>query len=102
MRIAVLALEGLFDSGLTVTLDAFSTANSLAAKFMGGRPRFDLTIVGVRRTVRSTHGLTIPVKTITPDLKPDWVVVPALKATMPATLVETLERPDVRQAKAQL
>src|SRR5262245_56908122 len=57
MRIAVLALEGLFDSGLTVTLDAFSTANSLAAKFMGGRPRFDLTIVGVRRKVRSMQGL---------------------------------------------
>ena len=32
MRIAVLALEGLFDSGLAVTLDAFAVANSLAAK----------------------------------------------------------------------
>ena len=71
MRIAVLALEGLLDSGLTVTLDAFSTANSLASKFMGGTPSFDLTVVGVRRKVRSMHGLTIPVKAITPDLKPD-------------------------------
>jgi transcriptional regulator GlxA family with amidase domain len=102
MRIAVLALEGLLDSGLTVTLDAVSTANSLASKFMGGTPRFDLTVVGVRRKVRSMHGLTIPVKAITPDLKPDWVIVPALKATTPATLVLTLERPDVCQAKAQL
>jgi len=102
MRIAVLALEGLFDTGLAVTLDAFSTANSLAAKLMAGTPRFDLTIVGVRRKVRSGQGMTIPVKTITPDLKPDWVVVPALKATTPATLVPALERPDVRRAKAQL
>jgi len=102
MRIAVLALEGLFDTGLTVTLDAFSTANSLAAKLLGGTPRFDLTIVGVRRKVRSGQGLTIPVNPITPALKPDWVVVPALKATTPATLVPALERPDVRQAKAQL
>jgi len=102
MRITVLALEGLFDSGLAVTLDAFSTANSLAAKLMGGSPRFDLTIVGVRRKARSAQGLTIPVNPITPDLKPDWVIVPALKATTPATLVPALERPDVRQAKAQL
>jgi transcriptional regulator GlxA family with amidase domain len=69
---------------------------------MGGTPRFDLTIVGVRRKVRSGQGLTIPVKNIAPDLKPDWVVVSAVKATTPATLVPTLERPDVRQAKAQL
>jgi transcriptional regulator GlxA family with amidase domain len=102
MRIAVLALEGLFDSGLTVTLDAFSTANALAARLMGGTPRFDVTIVGVRRKVRSDQGLTIPVKSIAADLKPDWVVVPALRAKTPETLVPALERPDVRQAKTQL
>jgi transcriptional regulator GlxA family with amidase domain len=102
MRIAVLALEGLFDSGLAVTLDAFSGANFLAARSMGGIPRFDLTIVGVRRKVRSGQGLTIPVKAITPDLKPDWVIVPAVKAATPATLVPALERRDVVQAKAQL
>src|SRR5215471_14680933 len=102
MRIAVLALEGLFDTGLAVTLDAFSTANSLAARLMNGTPRFDLTIVGVRRKVRSGHGLTIPVKAIARNLKPDWVIVPALKATTPETLVRALDRPDVSQAKAQL
>jgi transcriptional regulator GlxA family with amidase domain len=102
MRIAILALEGLFDSGLTLTLDAFSTANSLAAKLMGGTPYFDVTIVGVRRKVRSGQGLTISANPITPALKPDWVVVPALKATTPATLVPALERPDVCQAKTQL
>ena len=102
MRIAVLALEGLFDTGLTVTLDAFSTANALSTKLFGGTPRFDLTIVGVRRRVRSGQGLSIPVKPITPGLRPDWVVVPALKATIPATLLPALNRPDVREAKSQL
>src|SRR5262245_18051580 len=57
MRIAVLALEALWASGLTVTLDAFSTVNLLAARLMGGTPRFDVTIVGVRRKVRSGQGL---------------------------------------------
>jgi transcriptional regulator GlxA family with amidase domain len=102
MRIAVLALEGLFDTGLTVTLDAFSTANSLAAKLLGGSPHFDVTVVGVRRRVRSGQGLTVPVRAITPNLKPDWVVVPALKTTTPATLVPALDRRDVREAKNHL
>jgi transcriptional regulator GlxA family with amidase domain len=102
MRIVVLALEGLFDTGLTVTLDAFSTANSLSMKLMGGTPHFHLTVVGVRRRVRSSQGLTIPVKSVRSNLKPDWVIVPALKATTPATLLPALERPDVRAAKAQL
>ena len=102
MRIAVLALEGLFDSGLSVTLDAFATANSLSANLLDGIPRFDLTIVGMRRKVTSAQGMIIPVKPISPDLKPDWVIVPALKATTPATLLPALARSDVRQAKTQL
>ncbi|WP_088342659.1 MULTISPECIES: helix-turn-helix domain-containing protein [Rhodomicrobium] len=102
MRIAVLALEDLFDSGLSVTLDAFATANALAGNLVAGTPRFEVRVVGVRRKVSSMHGLTIPAKPLTPDLKPDWVVVPALKATTLETLVPALDRADVRQAKAQL
>jgi transcriptional regulator GlxA family with amidase domain len=102
MRISVLALEGLFDTGLTVTLDALATANSLAGKLMGGTPHFDVTIVGVRKKVRSGLGLTIPVQAISAHVKPDWVIVPALKATTPAVLLPALARPDVREAQAQL
>lgn len=102
MRIIVLALEGLFDTGLTVTLDVFSTANNLSAALMAGSPRFDLSTVGVRRRVRSGQGLAIPVAPITPDLRPDWVIVPPLKATTSAALVPALGRPDVRAAMAQI
>jgi transcriptional regulator GlxA family with amidase domain len=102
MRISVLALEGLFDTGLAVTLDAFSAANNLSSALMGGTVRFDVTVVAVRRKVRSGQGLTIPVTVVASDQKPDWVIVPALKATTPETLVPTLDRPDVRQAIRQL
>lgn len=102
MRITVLALEGVFDTGLTVTLDAFSTANALSAKLFGGTPRFEVSLVGVRRKVRTGQGLIIPVKPITSGLRPDWVIVPALKATTPATLLPALNRPDVREAESQL
>jgi transcriptional regulator GlxA family with amidase domain len=102
MRISILALEGLFDTGLTVTLDAFRLANNFSTRMMGGTPHFDVSIVGVRKKVRSGQGLTIPVQMITPDLKPDWVIVPALNTGTPEQLIPALDRPDVKQVKAQL
>jgi transcriptional regulator GlxA family with amidase domain len=102
MRISILALEGLFDTGLTVMLDALALANKFAVVQMGGRPRFDVSIVAVRRKVRSGQGLAIPVQSITAALKPDWVVVPALNTGTPEQLIPALERQDVGQAKAQL
>lgn len=102
MRISVLALDGLFDTGLAVILDAFSLANNFSARKMGGTPHFDVSIVGVRRKVRSGQGMPIPVQPITPDLKPDWVIIPALGTGTPERLVPALERPDVRKAKDQI
>lgn len=102
MRISVLALDGLFDTGLSVTLDAFLVANSLSARMMGGTPRFDVKVVGVRKRVRSRHGMSIPVQPIAPKPKPDWVIVPALATSMPDELIESLDRPDVIDARAQL
>jgi transcriptional regulator GlxA family with amidase domain len=102
MRIALLALEGLFDTGLTVTLDAFAIANRISARQMGGTPFFEVSIVGVRKRVRSGQGFSIPVRCVTPDLKPDWVIVPALSKGMPDQLIRSLGRADVCQAKAEL
>jgi transcriptional regulator GlxA family with amidase domain len=77
-------------------------ANKFATQLMGGAPRFDVTIVGLRRKVRSSQGLVIPAQTITPDLKPDWVIVPALATGSPDQLLPALERLDVKKAGAQL
>src|ERR1700722_18129046 len=97
MQITVLALDGLWDTGLTVTLDAFKLANRFAAQQMGGAPRFEMSLVGVRRKVRSSLGLAIPVRAVTSALKPDWVIVPALSAGAPEQLVPALGRPDMTQ-----
>ncbi|WP_342362534.1 GlxA family transcriptional regulator [Terrarubrum flagellatum] len=102
MRISVLALEGLFDTGLAVALDALALANKFSSQQIGGAPNFDVSIVGVRTKVRSAQGLVIPVRPVTPDLKPDWVIVPALAAGTPEQLVPALGRPDVRKTKEQL
>jgi transcriptional regulator GlxA family with amidase domain len=102
MRIAILALDGLWDTGLTVMLDAFTLANKFSALQLGGAPRFDVSLLGVRRRVRSGQGLALPVQAITPDLKPDWVIVPALNTGRPEQLIPALERRDVIAAKTQM
>jgi transcriptional regulator GlxA family with amidase domain len=102
MKIFVLALEGVFDTGLTVTLDALSLATSMSARLFGGTPRFDVTTVGVRRKVKTSRGFTIPIEPLKPASKPDWVLVPAIPANSPQALFANLERADVQDAKTHL
>lgn len=102
MRIAMLAIDGTFDMGLSIPLDAFKIANNISARAMDGSTRFEVTLVGMRRKVRTARGFTVPVQAITPDLKPDWVFVPALAEGLPEHLLPALERPEVRRAAAQL
>jgi transcriptional regulator GlxA family with amidase domain len=102
MRLTVLALDGVFDTGLTVLLDTFSTANELTCAQGIARPLFDVQVVGVRPQIRTALGLTATVEPPSAVRKPDWVVVPALNAKQPERLVEALKREDVLDAMAHL
>ncbi|MGH8782142.1 GlxA family transcriptional regulator [Paraburkholderia sp.] len=102
MRLAILALDGAFDTGVTVLLDTFSTANELAAAQGFASPPFDVTLIGVRRRIRTALGFSTPVEPASSVHQPDWVVVPALNAKQPERLIEALERRDVRDAMAHL
>lgn len=102
MHIAMLAIDGSFDMGLSVPLDAFAIANSISQRAMGGAVRFEVSLIGQKKRMRTARGFTIPVQPITPDLKPDWVFVPALSEALPEQLIPALARPDARRAAAQL
>jgi transcriptional regulator GlxA family with amidase domain len=102
MRLTVLALDGVFDTGLTVLLDTLSTANELAASQGIARCPFEVSLVGVRRRVRTAMGLTATVEPADATRRPDWVVVPALNAKQPERLIEALGRRDVLDAMAHL
>jgi transcriptional regulator GlxA family with amidase domain len=102
MRVALIVLEDLWDTGLSVILDAFSLANTFSVQQMQGLPRFDVKVVGVRKRVRSGRGQPMTVEAISPDLEPDWVIIPAIQKTTPDLLIPALGRPDVCAAKAQL
>ena len=97
MRITVLALDDVFDLGLSAVLDAFQTANELIAATKIDVERFDVRIVGVRRTVWTAQGLSVPVHAIG-GRTPECVVVPAIGFKMPRPLEAALARPDVRDA----
>ena len=73
----MLALDGVFDTGLATVLDAFQTANELAEMSGLASPRFDVTIAGMRKSVKTSQGLTVPVCAAPMRSVPDWVVVPA-------------------------
>jgi transcriptional regulator GlxA family with amidase domain len=101
MHVSVLALDGVFDLGLAAVLDAFQTANELIDLSGLAVSRFEVTVVGVRRTVKTSQGLTVPVRGGGAPA-PDCVVVPAIGFKMPEPLEAALARPDVGDASAAL
>ncbi len=97
MLIYILALNDVFDTGLTSLLDVIGTANELIQQEQSSL-RFEVRLVGVRRQVHTAQGLTVPVLSATKLPRPDVVLMPALGAKMPIPLAAALARRDVREA----
>jgi transcriptional regulator GlxA family with amidase domain len=98
MKIDVLVLNGVFDTGLAAVLDAFATANELGAAQGLPSTVFDVTAVGLSRQVRTNQGFTVPVSPAHGRTLPDWVVVPAIGDRMPEPLAAALAAPEARDA----
>ena len=97
MQVHVLVLDDVFDLGLSAILDAFQTANELISVGRLPVPRFEVRTVGLRKTVKTSHGLRVPVHAVD-GRSPDCVVVPAIGFKMPDALQRALARPDVADA----
>ena len=102
MKIDVLILNGVFDTGLATVLDAFAMANELAAAEGLASVTFDVTAVGLHRQVRSSQGFTVPVSPARDRAPADWVVVPAIGERAPEPLAAALARPEARDVAAIL
>src|SRR5258705_1935721 len=102
MRIHILALNGVFDTGLAAVLDAFSTANALAKMSGTSSLPFQTKVVGLRNTVTTAQGLSVPVTSATRAQTPDAVVMPAINRIVPELLVHALASGEVREAGAVL
>ena len=101
MRVFVLALNNVFDTGLATVLDAFQTANELAELSGVSTSRFEVSVVGVRKNVKTAQGFTVPIRPA-PKRAPDCVVVPAIGFKMPDALQHALAGPDIPDASLAL
>lgn len=102
MRIHVLALNNVFDTGLATVLDTFSTANELATMTGISSLRFDVQIAGFRKTTATAQGLRLQTRHPSELNAPDCVIVPAIAYKTPGPLVEALAQRDVRESTGVL
>lgn len=102
MNINILALDGVFDTGLSIVLDALTTANELSSLQANPAPPFKVSLVGTRRRVQTAQGMSVTVARADEVPAPDLVIVPALGYKMPDTLMQALARPDVKDASVVL
>src|ERR1700688_4271461 len=102
MRIHILALNGVFDTGLAAVLDAFGTANALAEMTGITSLRFQANVVGLHKSITTARGLIVPVSAATRAQTPDAVVMPAILHMRPEPLVQALASSEVREAGAVL
>jgi transcriptional regulator GlxA family with amidase domain len=102
MRVHILALNGVFDTGLAAALDAFGTANALAEMTGLSSLRFQMKVVGLRKIITTTHGLSVPVTAAARAQTPDVVLMPAINHLKPEPLVQALASDEVREAGAML
>ena len=102
MRIHVLALNGVFDTGLSAVLDAFGMANWLAEMTGTSSLRFQVRVVGLRKTITTARGLSVPVTAAVRAQMPDAVVMPAISQLTPEPLLRALASSEVREAGALL
>ncbi|VFT27032.1 AraC family transcriptional regulator [Pseudomonas aeruginosa] len=102
MKIHILVCDGVFDLGLAALTDTVGLANAMSGSLPQAPAHIELTLVGVRRRIRTAQGLTVPVVTARGVPEPDVVLVPAFGEKMPDTLSARLTRPDVPDAVAVL
>src|SRR5580692_8721153 len=100
MRIHVLALNGVFDTGLAAVLDAFGTANTLAEMTGVSSLRFQVKVVGLRKRIATARGLSMSPLAATRLQTPDAVVLPAILHMKPELLEKALVTREVREAGA--
>ena len=102
MKIDVLAVNGVFDTGLSAVLDAFATAGELAAAERLPSVSFEVSVVGLCGQVRTNQGFTVPVLPAQNAAPRDWVVVPAIGDRTPEPLAAALATPEIQAAAGLL
>lgn len=103
MRVALTAVPGCFDSGLTTLLDVFHTAEQLRPMVDPSIDPIEVRVVGSAPKVTTAAGLTLAMDYVVGDddalAELDVLVVPGLGVATPASLSEALATADVRRLR---
>jgi transcriptional regulator GlxA family with amidase domain len=106
MRVGLTAMPGCFDSGLTVLLDVFRTAERLRRTVDPSIDPIEVRTVGSAKTVDTAAGLTLAVDHVVGDdsalAELDAFIVPGLGAGTPAALAQVLASTHVRRLRSWL
>ncbi|MGW2350772.1 DJ-1/PfpI family protein [Actinacidiphila glaucinigra] len=93
MDVAVVAYDGVFDSGLCAVLDVLDAANAMREQLPKSPPAWNVTTVGPRRRVRTGAGHTVSAAPLGAAEGAGLLLVPALAERRPDALVERVSGP---------
>jgi transcriptional regulator GlxA family with amidase domain len=98
-QLLILALDGVMDSSLTITLDTLRTAQSFRER-MRTRGGLEWAVIGHRRSVRTGGGLRVRADFTFRDLPAgaEWVIVPGLGMTSKQAIESRLAKSDALAA----
>ncbi|MBC6456623.1 GlxA family transcriptional regulator [Actinomadura sp. HBU206391] len=88
MNVTVLAIDGVFDSGLSGILDVLQVANGMRGELPVPPPEWKVTTAGFRRRVHTGLGHVVSTAPISEAEHCDLLIVPALAERRPDALIE--------------
>ncbi|MDH6576860.1 helix-turn-helix domain-containing protein [Kitasatospora sp. MAP5-34] len=102
MRIAVLVLDGVFDSGLAAVLDVLQCANELRGRMPQPPPAWQVSTIGFTDTVRTGAGHLVSADPVDGAADCDLLLVPAVAERQPEELVRWVSGPAAAPARQLL
>jgi transcriptional regulator GlxA family with amidase domain len=101
--VMVLALDGVMDSSLAITLDALRTAETFRAR-SGKTAALRVVVAGQRKVIRTGGGMRLDAGVTLRDALdvPDWLVVPGLGMTSAESVAKRFRQKDAIEAIAFL
>ena len=102
MRVAVLVLDGVFDSGLAAVLDVLQCANELRGRLPQPPPAWQVTSIGFTDAVRTGAGHAVSTAPVDRAADCDLLLVPAVAERRTDQLVRHVTGPATAPARELL
>ncbi|MGW1614114.1 GlxA family transcriptional regulator [Streptomyces sp. NPDC002285] len=99
MDVAVVAYDGVFDSGLSALLDVIDGANAMREELPKPPPAWKVSTVGFRRRIRTGAGHVVETLPMDTAKEADLLLVPALAERRPDALIAHVSGSDTEPVR---